>query len=348
MKMRGAVTLLILFLLITFPVLSQEAEESKGTPDFLLIPIFETAFSGSLRWRPDWPADIPPDGFALLKNSKQPAVIELFNETENFTVKRDSDGRLVEFPFFLIDGYAMVESSYTVEGALQNMSVSVKNFASQDSDAQSEEKTWDVEFPADFLPYSDLSPGGTFPPLKITSDEDVFYVFIFESPSFLTETWYDGEGDMLVFCKAVISNDGEWRVTSLQIHESQPDASQTDEGSPLADNLRFEDYYFDSYGNITEIRLDDMVFSAVYMDNRPCLWRNDLQYELQWDTQGILTVIKASGESEDLNIEYRYEYERDTSGNWVKRQEIAFKDRFGLLAPQPSFSRGIWNRRIGD
>ena len=346
MKHRSAAAFL-LFLLIALPLAAQDAEEPKQPQDFLLIPILETVFSGDPRWRPDWPIDIPPDGFSLKKGNKLPAVIELFNETENFVVRRDN-GRLIAFPFFYANGYAAVQAAYSADGALQKMTVSIKNYASQDSEGETEEKIWNIAFPAGFLPYSDLSPGGPFPPLKITSDEDVFYVFIFESPAFLTETWYDSEGEMIVFCKALVNLEGKtWRIRSLQIQEPQADLPQTDEGSPPAvSGLRFEDYYFDSSGNISEIRLTDKVFSAVFRGGLPGYWRHDFQYELQWDTQGILNVVKTAGEPEDSYLEYRYEYQYDAAGNWVKRQETAFNIRVNLLVPQPSSSGGTWNRRI--
>lgn len=375
MKKRGAVCFLLLFLLIALPAVSQDTASSKDAaskdaassgddgsktgPDFFLLPILETVFSGELRWRPDWPDDIPPDAFSLSRESpsleEKPQVIEISNDDFKFAVRRNSDGRLVEFPLFLENGYAKVEAAYAETGALVNMQVSffaaqnpsedgaspkdgadssaVKDPSAIDDPSAAEGKIWNIEFPAGFLPYSELSPGGSFPPIKITSEESDFYLFIFESASFLTETWYDSESEMLVFCKANVSRGNHsWRVRSLQIHDES--------------GVRFIDYNFDSYGNTTGVRFQDKNFSALYREDRPVYWQTPgLRYELQWDTRGGLTVVKAAGESEDLNAEYRYEYEMD-NGNWVKRLETALKDKFGLLTPQPSFSRGVWNRRI--
>jgi hypothetical protein len=339
MKKRKAVLSLLLFLLIAFPAVSQntasqnkaaqkpadaKTADAKAGPDFFLLPVLETVFSGELRWRPDWPADIPPDGFSV---KRQFQLIELYNDDVNLTVRRGREGRLVEFPFFTEDGYAKVQVQYASlnNGALQKMTVSL--FQGDDA------KIWDITFPADFLPYSDFSPGGSFAPLKVTCDEDIYHVFIFESPAFLTETWYNDEGEMLVFCKASVNIiEKKWRVRSLQIY--------------MGEDISFEDYFFDSYGNVSEVRSEDKTFSALLRDNRPSYWQcPDLSYEFNWDTQGILTIVKASGEADDASVEYRYEYETDASGSWVKRQETALSGS-NLIVPMPSLSRGIWNRRI--
>jgi len=311
----------LLSLLITLPASSQDTDSKSGSSNFL-IPFLETAFFGELRWRPDWPDYIPPDSFLVL-GKKQPAVIELSNDDISFALRRDSEGRLFEFPYFNADEYAKVNAEYAATGALKEMKI-----------AFSSGKVWNITFSAGFLPYSDMSPGGSFPPLQVSSDEGNFFVFIFETPSFLTETWYDDGGNMTLFCKASVNFiEKKWRVTSLQIHEKE--------------EVSFIDYFFDSYGNISEIRSNDTTFSALFVENRPTSWqRPELQYNLHWDTQAALTIVKATGESDELGVEYRYEYETDGGGIWVKRQETAIKSSFNLLVPQPSFSRGVWNRRV--
>jgi hypothetical protein len=194
--------------------------------------------------------------------------------------------------------------------------------------------TLNINFPSGFLPYSALSLGGGFPPLSVTVDDTAYFVFIFESPLFLTETWFDSDGNMTLFSKAqTIVDKGEWRIRSLQIHDES--------------GIYFIDYYHDSYGNVTEIRSDDRVISAFYRDNLP-RYRivNALRYEFHWDTQGILTAVKGLGENDYLFAEYRYGYDQDTAGNWVSRRETAYIFQYELMAPNLSYSRGIWNRRI--
>jgi len=333
------IVFIALCLLVVYPAVSQEEitdepPEQSASLDFFFVQILETVFSGDVRWRPDWPADIPPDAFLIRQGDRLPAVIELSNETENFIVRRDSEGRLLEFPFFYEGGYAKVQAVYAASGALRNMSLTLENLSQQDEESQGEEETWDITFPPDFLPYSELSLGGSFPPLAVNSGDSVFFVFIFESPVFLTETWYNSDGNMLAYCKAPVNVEhGKWRIRSLQIHD--------------AGGTRFTDYFFDSFGNVTEINLEDRVFSAFIRDRRPGFWQRDgFQYDLKWDTQGILTMIRATGADDGLFTEYRYGYEEDTSGSWIRRQETAYTIQFELLASQPSYSRGIWNRRI--
>jgi len=330
---------LIVFPFLVFPVYSQDEDAQSSQPDIFLIPILETVFFNNIRWNPYWPSDIPPDGFLINKAEKQPDIIELYNDTDKYVVRRDEQGRLVEFPFFLSDGYAEIQAEYAVTGALKNLEITKYSSASlQDDD--SSDKTSDtagtkinVVFPDDFLPYSEFSPGGAFPALTAASGDASFFVFIFESPLFLTETWYDAEGNLSVFLKASVFIDrGLWRIRALQIHNNAGTS-----------NL---DYFHDSYGNITEIRGEDSVVSALYKDNRPSYQKDStLQYEYQWDTQGCLTTVKTTG-ADNLYTEYRYGYEKDDIGNWISRQETAYTVQFDLLTPNQSYSRGIWNRRI--
>jgi len=341
------IALLAIFLLITNPAVSQETA-AEDTPEqdtssvFFLIPILETVFSGDVTWRPDWPEHIPPDAFFVNYESRLPLIIELSNETETYLVRRNSEGRLLEFPFFFENGYAKVQVVYAASGALRSMNVTLKNNTSdedgdqdqEDSGQDQTEKTLNISFPVNFFPYSDLSLGGSFLPITVNSDDASFFVFVFESPLFFAETWYDQDGNMLAYCGASVNvENGKWRIRSLQIND--------------ADGTRFTDYFYDSFGNITEINLEDRTFSAFFRDKRPTSWRwNGCQYDFQWDTRGILTIIKATDENDGFLAEYRYEYGLDTSGNWVRRQETAYIIQFDLLAPNSSSGRGIWNRRI--
>jgi hypothetical protein len=203
------------------------------------------------------------------------------------------------------------------------------------SDDKSEEKPMIVDFQPEFFPYSEFSPGGAFPVITVTSDDSQYFVYLFESPHFLTETWYDSDGNMLVYSRAdTYVTNGVWRINSLQIQS--------------ADDKQFNDYFFDTSGNITEIRLEDSVFSALYANKRPVYWRfSDFYNELHWDNQGLLTFVRVyEPEENQLINEYRYEYQNDVYNNWVKRSETAYIFQYGLLIANPPSGMGTWNRRI--
>lgn len=336
--MKFFVTLFAILIIIASPLSSQniedEDEQEREGYSFLLIPILETVSSGNVKWRPDWPSDFPPDAFLVRQGSRLPEVIELSNGEERFTVRRDREGRLLEFPFFQADGYAKVQTSYAANGALRSMNITINNYETEESTEESAEETWHVTFSEGFFPYSDLSLGGAFPAIRVNTGDTDYYVYLFESTFFLTETWYDTNGNMLVFCRASTYVENKaWRIRSLQIN----DGAET----------QFVEYHSDSSGNVTEINCEDTVFSAVFRESLPSYWQqNGFKNRLLWDTQGILTLMNISGENDDFYAEYRYGYENDSFGNWIKRQEIAYAVQSDLLAPQPFFSRGVWNRRI--
>jgi hypothetical protein len=347
MTVRKINVLLIVFLLTVFPVFPQndnasdsggDSEEKQGQSLFL-IPILETAFSGSVDWRPDWPSQLPPDAFNILQD-KDISSIEASDGTETLTVKYEN-GRLTAFPYFYADMCAKVEAVYDTNGAVKSMNIINKKIFSQDdsgddaSNGESDEQEINITFPPNFLPYGNLSPGGSFPPITVMIDDDTFFVFIYETQAFLTETWYNSDGAMTVFCKALIQNDcGKWRIRTLQIYQGQ--------------DVSFIDYFYYANGKVSEIRSEESAFQAIYNRNRVTVWNMaDQKQEMEWDYNGFLTVVKVTQEAADASyIEYRYDYEYDSQGNWTKRTENAFVDQFGLLVPQPSSSRGIWDRLI--
>jgi hypothetical protein len=353
MKYFKYILFVFLLLIIVSPVFSQDEDNEEIRWNFLLTPILETVFSGNLQWRPDWPVDFPPDAFLVNHENRRNTVIELSNGNENYLLRRDREGRLIEFPYFFTDGVAKVQAIYGTSSVNRNITVLQRlnityidltitkeegeriqeNGESTEEDVQTV-VTFSIIFPAEFSPYSELSMGGSFPPLEVRSGDLVFYIFIFESPIFLTETWYNEDGNMLIFSKAsTIVEDGKFKIRSLQIHD--------------AAGTRFVDYSFDSFNNITEVHYDERLFSAYYRNKLPTYWQRDaLISELQWDTQGLLTIIKTSDNNGNFLTEYRYRYEFGTFGFWNNRLETAYIIQFDLLAPHLSSNRGIWTRRI--
>jgi hypothetical protein len=308
-----------------------ETGDTTGPAAFSLIPLLEAAFSGELRWRPDWPVVFPPDAFCLAGESSPGApggslAITLSGETEIFSFHRNDRGRLDEFPFFFSDAWYKIQAAYADSGAILSMNISA-------------ETSWTIEFPPDFFPYNDaLAPvDGVFPPIRVAGGEAVCFVIILENPAFISETWYDQAGNLMAYFKARIHRDFAglrpgrgWRVQSLQIRDQ--------------DGLRAEDYFFDAAGNLSEVRREAGVFSALYQGKRPRYWErpDGSPVTLQWDRRGLLVGRKPGGAA-DSPAEYRYEYELDTAGNWLKRQDIAIISRFGVFVAQTGKA---WSRTM--
>ena len=312
-----------------FETVNENAETEGSKVAFYLLPLIEAAFSGNLAWRPDWPANIPPDAFSPANGEARPLSITLSNDTTRLNFTRDSEGRLTEFPFFLPNGYLQVEAVFSASGALRRMNITC-------------ETVWNVEFPDNFLPFSEISLGGAFPRITINRDGTTFFVFIFESPIFLTESWYDAQGELIGFNKAWVARENPsenrnfWRIRAMEIRDAQ--------------GIHKEQFFYDSTGNISEIRSRAGVFSALYRGGRPVFWqlRDGSSHALQWDGHGLL--VRKRNTLEELEpgqpYEFRYMYETDAQGNWTRRSTAEIIDTFGLFAPRPYYEEHNWNRVI--
>jgi hypothetical protein len=341
----------------------QPGEASGGVPEpavFSLMPLLEAALSGDLIWRPDWPPDIPPDSFSLPGEQRDaPLSITLSNGDETYRFRRDSAGRLREFPFFSPDARMDVQAVYDSAAELVSMSVSA---AAPGGNGEAGQTVWNITFPPDFLLYGGPSP------VRVSRDGGDFFVFFLETPAFISETWYDEAGNLLAYFRAaVLRQNGSWRIRSLQTRD--------------AEGRRSGEYAFDAGGNISEVRSPRGVFQALYRDKRPRYWERrpsegggDARFTLQWDERALLMnlgidpsaradasaladeAILAEGEGNALAdasalaaeatspVEYRYEYALDAAGNWIRRQDIAIISSFGVFVPRPDRA---WTRHIG-
>jgi hypothetical protein len=352
-RMRGRRFFISFLLFASFGFLSGE----EGRP-FPLAPLLETAASGELRWQPDWPPEIPPDAFSAGASGAagdSPREIVLDGEAGTFTLRRDGAGRLRAFPFFFRNMPVQAEFEYGPAGGVTRLRVSAAGG-----------EPWLFEFPGGFLP---RGGGGSAlsSPVKASRGGAVFYVFFLEAAGFLSETWYDGDGNFQVYYRAEMYRDASpWRIRSLE---------KRDSAGPGVEYRSF-----DSEGNITEISSPEGTFTALYRLKRPLYWdqtgraapadtaANNVadtadrtadtapspdsageqaagganSFVLQWDERGFLTLMKYAGANG--SAECRYEYEEDSRGNWIRRQALSMRAGFGLLIPGSGVS---WSRRIG-
>jgi hypothetical protein len=335
------------------------------TAPFPLIPLLENISSGEVRWRPDWPPEFPPDGF--VSSGQNPLSLVLSSGSETYRLDRDNQGRLLSFPCFVQGKFIQAEIDYSPSGEIKAIRAVFPEAAEpplSDSEQTSEtpggSQSWTIDFPqfSQSAGAGDLGAAEPPRPLRASSGDTAYFVFFFEAPLFISETWYDSEGNMVAYFKADIRREGPaWRSLFLE--------SRTEAG------LVTEEYYYDSEGNISEIKSDGALYSALYRNRRPLYWErkaaeqedgtlpNQALYILQWDERGFLVNLRALApeaapeiaETETLADsqpdegpgEFRYDYESDENGSWTQRQDIEIISRFGLAVPRPGRT---WTRRI--
>ncbi|MDR0316722.1 MAG: hypothetical protein LBH97_07475 [Treponema sp.] len=304
-------------------------------PHLSLIPVLETALSGELRWRSDWPFNLPPDSFLIQKDQGKPLLISLSNGTETYNFRRDAAGRIREYPYFLEGSCLQVQIDYAPSGEIARISISGGSASSGGGPGNMAESL-DVEFPS-----GAISSGSGAPAVRAVMGGAVFFIFFQKTGVSLSETWYNEGGNLLAYYRAALLRnvnpqpDGEtWRISSLQAW--------------TAEGLSTEEYYFDSEGNISEIRSLRGRYSALYRGERPVYWDmpESGRFFLQWDGQDALVRLSAVApeQAADKGVaEYRYEYERDDEGNWVSRQDIEMIGSLGVFVPRPGRT---WTRNI--
>jgi hypothetical protein len=332
--------------LLTFAVVS--ALPGQDAPDSGLFPLsllLEAAASGEPPWRPDWPAALPPDGFALI--SGRAAVLTLVlpagyldappggsggapagtaeedaggEAAAEYRLVRDAAGRFVEFPFFVNGILYQARAEYGGAGPAAASKITLDNPAAPDP--------WEFEF----LEYRQGAPA-----LARISHSGTWY---FVAPEYLetrtNETWHNAEGlAQGFFALEYRLENGERRLVSSDRRSDQDELIMA--------------YDYNSAGRVSGISAPEGEYAALYnAAARPRYWeRAGDAYALQWDEQGLLAGITgaAQGETagEPRRIDIRYEYTLDEQGNWIERRETSFVRRFGRLVPD---SNGTIRRMI--
>jgi hypothetical protein len=363
MKRRGAV----FFLTVLFFLSGLYGEEGPLSPEAAepvpagegnslpLAPFLEVLSVGDVSWRPDWPEDFPPDAFSLHGRALS---VTLDSGAGPVTLSRDSEGRLREFPFFLDGAFIQVKADYGPSGALLSLSAESAGKSpaeeSVDSPADSSAGSWRFDFPGEASPEG-IVPGND--PVRVSRGGTWYFVLFLDTGSALSETWYDGEGNFLAYYKAHIRRDGpRWRIRSLEFRRREEPGR--------------EDYDFDSADRITAVSSPRGDFTALYRAGLPRYWERrpapagsgpetgpppdagspapaapdpagppeppaEGNFVLQWDEAGFLVEKRpAPGETGGINGGvFRYEYERDRRGNWVKRRELEMTDFAGVRVP---------------
>jgi hypothetical protein len=332
---------LLIFGGLVLPILAGEEisgetvpPQENPVPPFTLSPFLRAVITSEIAWRPDWPEDVPPDAFIVKGGGTSGGAprgalsISLgagggSDGGRDYRLRWNGGGRLEEFPVFINGALLQANASYNAGGDLEKIGVRDGNGA----DEQSRTIEFSPPFPLDAGVPSALEAV----PFVRGGNGNNFFVFIGFFGEKMTETWYDADGNFLMFVDAVLAVEpgDNWVVISQKFF--------------TRDFSYLETCALESGGQISQVKTRAGTFSALYSGKgRPVYWGD---ITLQWDERGFLVRrIKSglAGEGE-LPSEYRYDYDTDEKGNWIKRRETAYGYRFGLLVP---LGFREWERRI--
>ena len=321
-------------------------------PRFIpLGPLLEALAAGDLFWRPDWPGNFPPDAFSL--SGGRALSLTLTAGGESLCLRRDQEGRLREFPLFFDGTFIPVKAGYDSLGRLQRLSAG----AAGDSLV--------FEVPENFL-----NPGAV-DPVRVNLGGTWYFVVVLEEGAALSETWYDEAGNFAAWYRAQIRRDGaSWRIRSLESRGGGPliredydfdnngritavhsprgefsaqyrngrpvywDRSPAPEAVPAAENAAAGTAPADDKAAVAPEAAPEAEAAAAAPE-RPGA------FALQWDERGLLTARRPR--VEEGAGEFRYDYENDRRGNWIRRQDTEMIDLEGIRFP---LFRGYYERRI--
>jgi hypothetical protein len=316
------------------------SDTSSGHPaDLSITALVETAKGRLLGWRPDWPLSVPPDLFYAVPGSAVAVITVAFEAPkerfaeqaggesaesgnagkENAGRERDEEvapgvvsvewrnGRLARFPVFHNSSFIQAAANYNASGVLDGIS------------AEGLEMTF-LRFDEEARPLI----------ARIRTENGYFFAALEYRPDGVTETWYDENG----LPQSVLSIGKSGESVRIRYGENGAEAEA-------------RQFFFNSYGSVSEIRTPEGTWSAQYerrgfpryLERKP---KTGLErYRFQWDEAGRLTRL--SGVRDGSAADSRFEYILDDRGNWILRREITMTNRSGRLFPGPG---AVIRRRI--
>jgi YD repeat-containing protein len=309
----------------------QEEDSTEGASGlFPLGILLDAAVSGESPWSPEWPAALPPDGFApgsgrvsaltlvlpagyldAPPGGEDAAAGTAEEETAvEYRLVRDGAGRCAEFPFFVNGALYQAQAEYDGAGARR---ITLDNPAAPDP--------WECEI----LEYRDGKPALA----RISHGGSWHFVAQEYLETRTNETWSDAEGLAQGFCSL------EYRLENGARRLASIDSRSDQDASVLV-------YDYNSAGLVSGISTGGGNYTALYNAGARPRYRElpGEAYTLQWNEQGLLTRITGTAgdetapEAEPRRIDIRYDYVLDGRGNWIERRETSFDRRFGRLVPR--------------
>jgi hypothetical protein len=316
------------------PVPANGENVDDGPPVFPIHRLWLGAEKNALRWRPDWPFDMPPDSFdPVTKGRARRVTVTVIaadepndtdgaesrigegrvNEAEvgiagesakpsleepvptaEYTVRLSPDDRLVEFPFLLDGVFYQASARYDRRGIIETMTL---GFSSGEP----------VEIA--FLQTDEGRPVTA----RIKAGESYYFASFRWLAGTCIEMWTDANG------------------VPLQVLHDE----------------RIPHYDYDSMRNITAINDGTSEVSAQYTDKGVRYWTTATGvFSFQRDETGLVVRLTGvqktgnenggeAGETGEMPVNYSYEYTFDRNGNWTERREIRWSELNGYLVPSP-------------
>jgi hypothetical protein len=324
-----------------------EVPADAATPGSGIVPlslVLEALQAGAGIWRPDWPAEIPPDAFAVagalsVELEFEAAEAELAPRPvlERYRLARDPQGRLGELPLVLYLGdpapgplLAQARLHYAEGGGITAIDLEIPPLSAT---------PLSIHFDS---PY--VGQDQSFPLIRVEYGETPYYVVVRAGINEIAETWFDPWGVFSAYITSRIApSPGSlpWRILGLEGAEY----GREDSGALIPRKLFGASLHYESGGHMSESSGDYGSFSAIYGD-RPLSWsRNSRNFSLQWDEEGRLVRLRElTTEAPELPVDFRYDYEVDSRGNWVRRRETALLRAGNLLLPV--YSRDLVRRIV--
>ena len=305
-------------------------------PLSLVLDGVEYAGDNTGAWRPDWPLELPPDAFKTSDGEISRVTIE--GDGISLIFGYDAEGRLEEFPFMLNGTMAQVGIVYGDESEIREMELTFPAEEPANGDAAREapdsgEAAGSEPWKLEFLQYLDTSPVL----VRACRGDAWYFIYLTRGGNWISETWYDAEGNFLDAYSFSLTEIGE-RRRIRELRDYSADGSDWE-------------FYYDSRGFLTETSGPGGVYKVLYYrEDLPRYWeypsRKDIlgtadgavNYSLQWDESDFLVRVtgqSSPGMDEENLSDCRYEYTLDERGNWIERREIQMKRRVRLLVPAP-------------
>ncbi|MCX7656331.1 MAG: hypothetical protein N2Z76_07380 [Treponemataceae bacterium] len=300
----------------------QKGSQKTVFPFFFLYSLAKTPSE----WNPHWPALLPPD--SLMVNSQEGASLQItiVGKDMEYQIRLGKEGKPLKIPFFYGEAFHYLQFEWNAQGGLEKLFLS--------SASGKEEELYQII----------QREGETITSLAYQKGGETFFIYLTTQAETVEEVWYTAEGEPQIFFhifsqkgsihKIAQITDGDTidflvrEYTSflklsfeMSNNKSYEILYGTKERPRYVRMKTFEPFSTDSTQNSTTASRD----MDVKKENK------EEQWYYQYDGLGRLVRLVYP------DREYRYEYENDPRGQWVRCRITPYVPRFGVMVPSQPF-----------